>query len=317
MAGHPPNVSFMYIRENKSETGAPNAGHTIQQIWVFNAIQIAGFLFNGAILLTVLLSSNVRRTPTWFGLMASWMVFTLSNLLIVGHQIGPDPGFGICLTQAGFVYASPVLISFYGVAFILQLYLTVSNVFNAAQAGAKRNVFLLLAPPVLFVGIFVEVLVQGLLDQKLVQRNATGMFCHLTQNLATIITGFTVSCAMTMMLTLEALTATIVYRNWAAFRHQTKPVRSNGMLSLTMIIRSAIFSLLSLLIIVLSGASLSIPDGSRSDAALNIVVGSLPLAVALTFGTQADIVRVWMFWKKDVLPPPAPITDSGTTADKV
>ena len=95
--------------ENKSETGAPNAGHTIQQIWVFNAIQIAGFLFNGAILLTVLLSSNVRRTPTWFGLMASWMVFTLSNLLIVGHQIGPDPGFGICLTQAGFVYASPVL----------------------------------------------------------------------------------------------------------------------------------------------------------------------------------------------------------------
>jgi hypothetical protein len=30
-----------------------------------------------------------------------------------------------------------------------------------------------------------------------------------------------------------------------------------------------------------------------------------------------DIVRVWMFWKKDVLPPPAPITDSGTTADKV
>ena len=27
-----------------------------------------------------------------------------------------------------------------------------------------------------------------------------------------------------------------------------------------------------------------------------------------------DIVCVWMFWKKDV---PAPITDSGTTADKV
>jgi len=58
----------------------------------------------------------------------------------------------------------------------------------------------------------------------------------------------------------------------------------------------------------LSGASLTIPDGSRSDAALNIMVGSrkwpthtwgislplltvhiypVPLAVALTFGTQA------------------------------
>jgi len=36
-----------------------------------------------------------------------------------------------------------------------------------------------------------------------------------------------------------------------------------------------------------------------------------------THQISQDIVRVWMFWKKDVLPPPAPITDSGTTADKV
>jgi len=37
------------------------------------------------------------------------MVFTLSNFLIVGQQIGPDPGFWICLTQAGLIYAAPVL----------------------------------------------------------------------------------------------------------------------------------------------------------------------------------------------------------------
>jgi len=39
--------------------------------------------------------------------------------------------------------------------------------------------------------------------------------------------------------------------------------------------------------------------------------------VISTHQISQDIVRVWMFWKKDVLPPPAPITDSGTTADKV
>jgi len=194
MAGHfHHHLSFInvFIRENSSETGAPNASRTVQEIEVFNVLQIVAFLLHGAILFTALLSSNVRRTPTWFGLIASWMVFTLSNFLIVGQQIGPDPGFWICLTQAGLIYAAPVLCGFCGVAFILQLYFTVSNIFKAAQICTKRVCFLLLAPPILYALIFAEVLVQGLLNPKLVQRDETGMYCHLTSKMAPIITGFT------------------------------------------------------------------------------------------------------------------------------
>ena len=47
-----------------------------------------------------------------------------------------------------------------------------------------------------------------------------------------------------------ALTAIMVYQNWATFRRRTKPVHSNGMVSLTMIIRSAIFGLTKQLAIV-------------------------------------------------------------------
>lgn len=61
----------------------------------------------------------------------------------------------------------------------------------------------------------------------------------------------------------------------------------------------------------------------------------VPMAVALIFGTQTviltsrcttinldspisqDIVRVWMFWKKDVPPSPVPTKDSKTWADDV
>lgn len=95
--------------ESKSETDAPSASGTIQLIGVFNALTIMGFLSLGAVLLTALLSSNVRRIPTWYSLFATWMVFAFSYFLLVGQQIGPDPGFGICLTQAGLVYAAPVL----------------------------------------------------------------------------------------------------------------------------------------------------------------------------------------------------------------
>jgi len=95
--------------ESQLETVAPNASAAIQLINIFNALQVMGFLVLGAVFFTALLSPDVRRTATWFSMIAPWMISALSYFLIVGQQIGSDPGFGICLTQAGLVYAAPVL----------------------------------------------------------------------------------------------------------------------------------------------------------------------------------------------------------------
>jgi hypothetical protein len=92
------------------ETDVSNARDTHQLIMVFNILHIVALVLLGAILLTVLLSSKIRRTVTWLGLIATFLLISLSNIFLIGQQIGPDPRFGVCLMQAGLIYAAPAML---------------------------------------------------------------------------------------------------------------------------------------------------------------------------------------------------------------
>jgi hypothetical protein len=94
---------------NETDQGVPSAIATVQQINVYNALQIVGFLLLAIVLFTALMSHNVRRTPTWFGMIAAWMFFAFSHLLLIRQQLGSHPPWGICLIQAGLIHTAPVL----------------------------------------------------------------------------------------------------------------------------------------------------------------------------------------------------------------
>jgi len=75
----------------------------------FDTIHIIGLVVLGSTLLTAWLSRQVQRGTLWFGFNLSWLSASIGHLLLLGHQTGPPPNRGLCLTQATFVYGTPVL----------------------------------------------------------------------------------------------------------------------------------------------------------------------------------------------------------------
>ncbi|KAJ7170741.1 hypothetical protein C8R43DRAFT_65053 [Mycena crocata] len=78
-------------------------------IIIFNFLAAGGFVLLLATLLPAVLSSSVHRSKTWFSMIISWIVYAISYLLIVGHQLGPEPPRGVCAIQMLLIYASRTL----------------------------------------------------------------------------------------------------------------------------------------------------------------------------------------------------------------
>lgn len=76
----------------------------------FNVIETAGLAGALLIITTSALSPAIQRFPTWYMVLCSGAVYSLSMLLLAmaRAQFGPEPGFSLCLVQSALIYASPI-----------------------------------------------------------------------------------------------------------------------------------------------------------------------------------------------------------------
>jgi len=65
--------------------------------------------------------------------------------------------------------------------------------------------------------------------------------------------------------------------------------------SITMVIRVLVFSSLGVLSLVMAVAWVI---AYSHDQAFDIILALLPVSAFLVFGSQMDLVRVWMFWRQ-------------------
>jgi hypothetical protein len=91
-----------------SNPGSTSPPH-LPFILAFNVLAATGFLSLAIVLITAACNKSIRRSSTWWSLIISWMAYSGGYLLIVGHQIGKEPRFGLCAFQAAVVYATPAL----------------------------------------------------------------------------------------------------------------------------------------------------------------------------------------------------------------
>jgi hypothetical protein len=113
------------------------AGHEL-----FKSLSIAAFVTihtfawtcSSIIILTVVLSPNIQRLPTWINLNLSWIMacFVFAFLLTTGQLYEANPSPNICSFQAAAVNAIPSLIAGTTLALALQLW------FNIHLLPAKR-----------------------------------------------------------------------------------------------------------------------------------------------------------------------------------
>ncbi|KAK0213580.1 hypothetical protein IW262DRAFT_1466891 [Armillaria fumosa] len=88
----------------------------------FDTLQMLGLVLLLALLAPALLSRNVKRTATWFGMIVSVIIYCVSYsiLMFIGRQDDPEPTPGVCLFQVCLVYSTPILSVFCALSYIVE-----------------------------------------------------------------------------------------------------------------------------------------------------------------------------------------------------
>jgi len=260
---------------------------------VFDAVAVTATISLALTLAPAVLSSNVHRSKTWFSMITTMMIFPLLYLLNVGSQFNTEdsPPIGLCILQAGFIYAGPPACTTAVLCFITDMTLGL----RALLFKKKRNQFfmsaLIVIPSIIFACVFFEaiVLVNG---NRGVHFDGAHMFCE-SNNKGPQVKISAVLTVISLVLTLgmEVWTLLMLYRNWSAvrsFRHTSTDVQ------LSVMIRLGVFSLVVGFAAVLGAVTL--PNNLQGGGMWNIFLVSVPLLAALAFGTRRDIMSAYAFW---------------------
>ncbi|KAJ7879164.1 hypothetical protein B0H13DRAFT_2667954 [Mycena leptocephala] len=301
-AGSPAMAAFsVSLTHARRDQASQDVSDSSLRIWVmvFNILSAMGFLALAAVFLTVILSPSVKRVSTWYSYIVAWMVFCITPFLVIGHQTHFDhpPSFAPCVVDSALMYASRPFAAFATLSLILQLYLNVSTRLNRGEVRPESVYALLVIPPMLYLIMFLWTFIRGIVIPDQVELEPGGFYCHLSGPLPAIVGGALVGLATTAALFVEVLIVTLLCRNWRAFRALQR-CGDHGV-SLSIIIRVSVFAILPIIGLALSFTAYVPNLVEKIFPSYNLLLASLPLAAAVIFGSQADILTVWMFWRED------------------
>ncbi|KAE9386108.1 hypothetical protein BT96DRAFT_1006398 [Gymnopus androsaceus JB14] len=267
----------------------------------FNVIETIGFVSAFAIIVTASLSSSIRRLPTWYLVLCSGAVYSFSKLLLaMAHaQLGPEPPFTLCLVQGVLIYSAPIGLMASACAFALQFHLTV--LFYIKQYSGiitRESKWITLSPVILYVAVTVALFITGAVQPQIVQRSPEQVYCHFTNNIGVYaVSVFSVLFAIGAV-AFEYKSGKLLYRHWKQKSDLSR--RSNGAVSIGVMVRLATFSLVSILSVATCTLYM-LPNISNFD---DIVLYNsvLPNVAIILLGLNKSVIRVWMFWKKDANP---------------
>ncbi|KAF5383233.1 hypothetical protein D9615_004917 [Tricholomella constricta] len=309
----------------------------------FIALQLIGGCGLLIVVLTAMLGRGVKRYSTWYNFIASWRtvpkpdfvlcviqaaliyaaptfqldlvrIWTCRGfrrpkaaenpplLLFFGGSLnGPQPPYTLCLIQGIMIYAAPLLTAGTTLALTVQIWFLVRPVVTSASSKTGRIppvllTVLLIFPYILYVAFLVGTLVVGWRDPRTVRRVGSGMYCSFANKIPGRLTTGLVLLIMVPCVVLEILICKALRLQWAFFKRQPD--------ALSMALRVVAFTFVGILSIALSVVFFFM---IRHGSELNIVISILPVSAVLIFGTQPDLLRVWMFWKER--PPPVPEKD--------
>ncbi|KAJ7237375.1 hypothetical protein C8J57DRAFT_1568483 [Mycena rebaudengoi] len=265
------------------------------------------------------------------------MAFCIAPFPVIGHQThaDPPPSFALCVVSSALMYASrPLQVHIFArdsgpsfetifsaalgtLSLILQLYLNVSTRIEVRQG----SVFVLLViPQILYFITFFATLLLGIVKPTQVKLEPGGFYCHVevAHSLPAVIIACFVLFATVACVVIEAMIMFLLSRNWRAFR--ALQIHDEHTFSFSIIIRVSVFAFLPLIGLGLSFTTYVPHLVQKIFPPYNLLLASyvfsfyalpilylglhpqVPTAAALIFGSQTDIVHVWMFWRVEGKP---------------
>jgi len=269
----------------------------------FITFQMFSWIGLSIVLMTVWLSPNIRRHPTWHNFCFSWLLYGLSYSIVTfaGQQFSPRIDFGLCMVQSTLIYAAPTLTAGTTLAFVINLWFNLKSMLSkeTPRTTQRRGIVLLIFPYVLCIMMLLFSLGNAASNLDTIRRSVTGAYCVIGTNIPGDITSVWVALALTVSIGLEGVIAKTLYRDWKAFRG----LGPRSTTTLGMIIRTCAFSLFGMLGLMVS-LVMFIADTNTTLLKLNpyrtvpdVFIALIPALSLLLFGTQTDIISAWMFWK--------------------
>ncbi|EIN08004.1 hypothetical protein PUNSTDRAFT_135521 [Punctularia strigosozonata HHB-11173 SS5] len=209
----------------RSESGDPVSAGFIT-FWFTSLFFGAAFLL--IVTVTAFVSKKIHRMSSWYNFCLSWFILALSFSLLAFSPkgIGAEPPVNLCLTQAGLVYAAPVLTSWSGASLVLQLWWGTSALVRTGKEEEARRrpegqlLFLLIFPHTLYAIVLVinfQISLANFSPQN-VGLNHEGTYCvHNNTSIPALITATLVSIAMIIMFVFEGLCIRHHYKAYRAF----------------------------------------------------------------------------------------------------
>ncbi|KAF5359119.1 hypothetical protein D9756_003486 [Leucocoprinus leucothites] len=276
---------------------------------LFDVVTILSFALIALILATAYCSKHVHLRKAWYGQMVQWMIYCMSYMLLFGFQEGTEPPRSLCLFQASLIYACPPACAVGSTCFIIDFYMSTSLLHkNPTLKMPKLEILFISLPWITLTGTALQVVLFTVANQKFdaVRRSPGCFLCNISDPEPTIVSVTLVLLALIVWFYYEVQSGIIMYRNrleYAGFSY--KAARKY----LSLYIRSAILTVGMAVGTAISIWALSSSSRRFGMGTWSVALPFMPIFVALVFGTQEDIMRVWMFWKKRT-----PEEDSGFKA---
>ncbi|KAJ7218232.1 hypothetical protein B0H12DRAFT_1153383 [Mycena haematopus] len=290
-------ASFELLAEARRDLAVSDSSSLQAWNMAFNILSVLGFILLAIVLFTALLSPAVKRVSTWYSCMLSWMAFCITPFLVIGHQtpVDPPPSFALCAIDSALMYASRPLAAFGTLSLILQMYLNVTTRLKHGKARPGSVFVLLVIPPILYLIMFLWTFILGIANPEQVEMELGGFYCHINIASPAIAGACLVGLATSVALVIEVMIVILLCRHWRAFRALQH--RDEHAVSLSIIIRMSVFAFLPMVGLVLSFLTYDPSLLNKIFPPYNLLIASFPTAAALIFGSQTDIVHVWIFWR--------------------
>jgi len=286
-------VARLVLTRSSLPSDLPDPDINPQLVTAFLALQLSGGFGLFLVVLTALGSQRVKRNSSWYTFLVAWIISCISYTLVFLFGQQNAPSFGPCVTQAAGIYSAPALTSSATLAFAIDMLLGVRA--TSPQLPLMRRkwvtLMLLFIPYVLWLAVFVGMLAFGVSNPAQTRRGPNGTYCDFVSDIPSKISSFITIGTTLVLLVIEGYIATCLIRN----RNLLKDRQLSAMA-----VRVIVFSVLGALGL---GVGIAYELYSIPGASFDIIMATLPLGGFLIFGTQMDLVNVWLFWRTQ---PPRP-----------
>jgi len=239
-----------------------------------------------------------KRHPTLINLCRVWIFIGICSclLLYTNTQTGPEPSYGLCLTQASLLYGSMPMSTVVCLALVYHVWTTVyvSKIDPevAAPWHRLRLIMLLVIPWIIFAIWATGAAWIGYHDPFRISRHRRFFYCSL--DYGPFSTAMSIFCTLTLLVTLGfgVSIGRTVWRNWRAVRKGL----STGEIDMSLAIRVTCFMFYVCIGLIMSLISIKAPKSPIPD----LYFASVGFVIVLIFGTQKNILISLGLWLKTI-----------------